>query len=174
MIIRHVIREKHGKGLHHVLKYADLEVCAQAPGVRKSYLHLDYPAEPVTSRPEWRRGQQRGEDWFEVLMLHFHPSAARVMSDEDTPWQGVEEPVVLFGRVPPVPREISAWLPQLRSFVADVVAERVRNLAPSGLPTQRWTVHVALLPESSTVEVGVQTWTDLRRNDERIERIQVP
>ena len=174
MIVRHVTRDKHGKDLHHVLKYADLESCARAPGVRKSFLHLTYPAEPSTRRPTWRRKGRGKEDWFELLTLHYHPEASRVMADEGTPWAGVESPVVLHGQVPPVPRDISAWLPQLRSFVAKVVADRVVALAPDGLPTGRWILHVALLPESSTLEVGMQTWTDLRRNDEQIERIPVP
>lgn len=173
MIVRHVIREKHGKGLHHVLKYADLAGCAEAPGVRKSYFHVDFPANPVVTVPEWRKTPVRA-DWYELLYLHFHPDPERVLAPAGTPWEGVEAPVVLFGRVPPVPREISAWLPQLRAFLAREVVQRVKQLAPKGLPTGRWTLHVALLPESSTLEFGVQHWTDLRRNEETIERIIVP
>ncbi len=174
MIVGHVIRERHAKDLHHVLKYADLEACAQAPDVRKSFLYLNYPAEPITTRPKWRRKGRASEDWYELLTLHYHPEAGRVLADDGTPWAGVDEPVVVFSQVPPVPRDISAWLPKLRSFVAGVVAEKVEALAPRGLPTGRWIVHVALLPESSTLEVGVQTWTDLRHNDEIVERIPVP
>lgn len=174
MIVHHVTRDKHGKDLHHVLKYADLEGCAWAPDVRKSYFHIDFLADPVVEQPDWRRGPPPRADWYELLNLHFHPQPERVMPATDMPWADVTDPVVLFGRVPTVPREISTWLPQLRTFIAQVVADRVRILAPKGLPTGRWTLHVALLPESSTLEIGLQTWTDLRRNDETIERISVP
>ena len=174
MIVRHVNRDKHGKDLHHVLKYADIEGCAEAPGVRKSFLHLDFPADPVVTPPEWRRSAPVRADWYELLYLHFHPEPGRVLGAGGTPWEEVAEPVVLFGRVPPVSREISAWLPQLRAFVTGEVAARVKKLAPNGLPTGRWTLHVALLPESSTLEIGIQKWTDLRRNKETIERVAVP
>lgn len=184
MIVSHVVREKTAKDLHHLLKYADLQAGVRDPGRKeKVFLHVDYVANPVTEPPPTRRSARSkrrrpdepvGQDWHELVEVHFHPRAERVMAGSELPWADQTDPNVVFGRVSPLPREVSGRLPRLRACVAEVVQQRMRQLAPDGLPTGRWRIHVALLPESACLEIGVTTWTDLRENEETIEHVDLP
>ena len=176
MIVQHVTRERLGRGLHHPLKYADIEACVDAAGASRIFLSVRFVGQPSSGQPDHRDRPvgAEGREYRELVRLHYHPEAHRVPVEGEAPWADVDNPVVLFADVWPVERELTQWLPRLRSYLAKLVAANVNALTPDGLPTSRWLLHCALLPETSEVEVGTTTWTELRRNDEAITISAVP
>jgi len=177
MILQHVTRERLPRGLHHPLKYADLEAPLQGKGAPRLYLSARFGGDVLREPPEHRTGGPAatavGREYLQLARIHYHPQAHRVLDGDDLPWGDQDDPLVVFADVFPVEREVSQWLPALRRFTAQTAAAHVGKLAGNGLPGDRWLVHLALLPETSELEVGTVTWTDLRRNDERIERVPI-
>ncbi|MCO4762920.1 MAG: hypothetical protein KC502_15500 [Myxococcales bacterium] len=182
MIVQHVSREKHPRDLHHVVRYGDLEAVVPVGERQKVYLSVQFTGSVVADPPEHRQSQRAGrkkagdsagEEYVQLGTVQFHPRAERVIDPEGCPWADDEAPTVVFAELHPIPRKVSEWFPQLRSAVADVLKSRVGTLTRKGLPSARWLLHVGFLPESGSLEVGITTWTDLRKNDEQLERLQV-
>lgn len=176
MIVQHVIRERLGRGLHHPLKYADVESCFEGAGADRMFLSVRFIGSPSADDPEHRQKPRSGppREHREMVRVHYHPSAHRVPMDGDVPWLDVDDPIVVFAEVWPLEREMTQWLPQLRGFLAGLIKANVDGLMQNGLPGQRFLVHASLLPETSEIEVGTTSWTELRRNAEAIHNVNIP
>lgn len=183
MIVEHVIRERHNKDLHHVLRYGDLEgIMPDRGGRDRVYLSAQFKGAVADGVPLHRQSKRPGRrkaglpdnaTYFQLCRLHHHPSAERVIDPEGTPWQSDTAPSVVFAELLPISRKVSEWFPLLRQGVVDALGAEITALANDGYGA-RWQIHVALLPESAELEIGVTTWTDLLQNDEKIWRIPLP
>lgn len=181
MIVQHVSREKHPRNLHHVVRYGDLEAAVPVGERQSVYLSVQFIGSVVSGPPEHRQSQRsgrtkagvRGVEYVQLAKVSFHPRAERVIDPDGCPWSDEEDPVVVFAEVYPIERKVSEWFPKLRAAVAEVLMARVGELARGGLPTDRWLLHVGFLPESGSLEVGITTWTDLRKNSERVDQFKV-
>lgn len=183
MIIEHVTRDRHHRDLQHPLRYADLEALLprqEAPD--RVYLAAHFTGAPLDDVPEHRQSRRPGRTradlpgsaaYHQVMRLHHHPEAARVVDPAGRPWAGDASPRVVFADVHPLDRKVAEWFPGLRAAVGEVLGPRVRALFAAG-PASRWLLHVALLPESTELEIGTTRWTALLRHDEDIERIALP
>jgi hypothetical protein len=176
MIVQHVTRERLGGSLHHPLKYADLAACLEEVGAERVYLSVRFVGTPSAASPEYRE-KSRSEpvrEQHELVQIHYHPSAHRVEVEGTPPWEGVTDPVVVFVDIWPVERDVTQWLPRLRSFLAGLVKANITGLLPNGLPASRFLLHASLLSETSEIEVGTTTWTELRRNQEAVHAVAIP
>ena len=184
MVTQHVTKNPAPKAHHHLLRFAELQRAANESGNEALFLSVSFSGTPSTSVPDRRKSIRKGRrksglpgpgwEYYEMVEVQYHPEAARVMPPEGTPWAGRESPTVLFASVLPLPRSITRRFPRLRSFVADLLEARIGQLRSAKGPRRRWLIHLGLLPESAVVEIGTTTWTALRRNPEKIERIEVP
>lgn len=182
MIVQHVSREKHPRNLHHVVRYGDLESAVPAGERQKVFLSVQFTGAVVPEPPAHRQSQRSGRkkagvatsaEYVQLARVTFHPIAARVVEPEGKPWAEVDEPTVVFAEVYPIERSVSEWFPKLRASVAETLTTRIGELTRGGLPTGRWLLHIGFLPESGSIEVGTTTWTDLRKNDERIDQFPI-
>jgi hypothetical protein len=183
MIVEHISRDRHPKDLHQVLRYGDLEGIMPAGGGRERvYLSAHFLGEVADGVPAHRQSIRPGRrkaglpdkaTYFQLCRLHHHTDASRVVPPEGKPWQADAAPAVVFAEVQPIARKVSVWFPMLRQAIVDVLAAEVAGLVGDGYGS-RWQIHVALLPESAELEIGVTTWTDLLRNDEKIRRVALP
>lgn len=183
MIVENVTRDRHHKDLHHPLRYADLEGLLEDPGA-KARLHLSvhFTGSVLESVPEHRQSKRAGRQkaglphqaaYFQVLQLHHHPDAARVVEAAGRPWADEQQPRVVFAQIHPLERKVTEWFPALRGAMVDAIRDRVASEMAQG-PSVRWMIHVALLPESAEFEIGTTTWSELLRNDEIIVRQPLP
>jgi hypothetical protein len=180
MIVEHVQRDRATRDLHHVLRYGDLQGLLPDPGGRdRLYLAVHFRGAVGVDVPEHRQsrrsGRQRadapaGATYFRICDVHFHPECERVREAEGTPW--AEEPGarVVFADVHPIERKVSAWFPGLRAGVAAALGAEIDRRCAAGWDA-RWLLHVALLPESSELELGRTTWTALLRQPEDVWRV---
>ena len=183
MVTPHITKNPVPKNLHHLLRFADLEHAAVSSGNEALFLSVSFSSTPSTDVPGRRKSIRKGRrktgqpgpgwEYHEMLEIHHHPDAARVMAPAGTPWAGLERPSVLFANVLPLPRTVTRRFPRLRRCVADLLEARIAELHGATGPQRRWLLHVGLLPESAVLEIGVTTWTALRRNPEKIERVEI-
>ncbi len=182
MIVQHVSREKHPRELHHVVRFGDLEAAVPTAERQTVFLSVQFTGSVVSGPPEHRLSQRSGRtkagsndgvDYVQLALVSFHPRAERVVEPDGRPWDGVVEPVVVFAEIYPIERKVSEWFPKLRAAVGEVLVARIGELARGGLPGERWLLHIGFLPESGSLEVGVTTWTDLRKNDELVDQFKV-
>ncbi len=182
MIVQHVSRDRHPRDLHHVLRYGDLEAAIPHEGKNKVFLSMHFTGTVASDPPEHRQSKRTGRkragllegaEYVQLVRVHYHPRAERVTEVEGKPWADVDDPVVIFGEVFPITRKVSEWFPRLRASLAELLTTRIATLTAQGLPGDRWLLHVGFLPESGSLEVGVTTWSDLRKNDEKIERVAI-
>jgi len=182
MIVQHVSREKHPRELHHVVRYGDLEAAVPAAERQTVYLSVHFTGSVVSSPPSHRQSQRAGRtkagskasvEYVQLASVTYHPRAERVVQADRMPWADDAEPVVVFAELHPITRKVGEWFPKLRTSVAEVLASRIGELTRGGLPTGRWLLHIGFLPESGSLEVGITTWTDLRKNPEQVEQFAV-
>ena len=163
-------------GLHHPLKYADIEACLPGAGSRRVYLSVQFRGQPSSDLPE-HRDRHHGPDsreYRQLARVHYHPEPSRVPTEDTPPWSNDDDPTVVFVEVWPVQRDLTQWLPNLRAFLTKLLRANVDGIAPKGLDGSRFLLHFGLLPETSEIEVGTTSWTELRRNREAVHAVAVP
>ncbi|MEY3013926.1 MAG: hypothetical protein RIT45_2661 [Pseudomonadota bacterium] len=180
MIVEHVRRDRHPKDIHHVLRYGDLEGLLPLQDDKQwIYLSAHFGGAVTDSVPDHRQSRRSGRQraglpgtatYFQLCRLHFHPDASRVVDAAGTPWETAQQPTVVFADVMPVAHKVSEWFPTLKAGICEVLGGEIRQLVANGY-SDRWLLHVALLPESAELEIGRTTWSDLLRNDEKVWRV---
>lgn len=174
MILQHVIRERVAPGLHHPLKYSDLETPIAMSTDVPVHLAVTFLARTLNEPDEPSKGGPPLGEYRLLTKVHFHPEAHRVPTTGDVPWADATSPTVVFADVHPVEREVTQWLPGLRKFTAELVAEKLLAQTGGAFPGDRWQLTIALLPETSELQWGLTTWTALRRNAEVVQRVAIP
>ncbi len=184
MVTRHIIKNRPPKTHHHLLRFAELERAANPSRNEALFLSVSFSDSASSNIPKRRKSIRKGRlksgvpgpgwEYYEMVEVQYHPEADRVMPPEGTPWASHDDPTVLFAKILPLPRLVTSRFPGLRRFVANLLDARISKLRSARGPQRRWLLHLGLLPESATIEVGTTTWTALRRNPEVVERIEIP
>lgn len=170
-IIPYSVKEKLPRDLYYPVKCSELESCLLEFGTGDVFLHLHQG--PWRVFGDTPREHLLPEGDFHLLELRFDPE--QPYSPYDPPlWRDLEERRVVWSRVYAVPRGATNVSGLWREVFQTARVDALRRVARPDLWANRWKMRFLLRGPEQAVEVWLERWTGVRREDPQRWRLEVP